>query len=171
MRADARRNRERLLSVASTVVAEQGASASLEEIARRAGVGSATLHRHFPSRLALLDAVFTERVAALCARGAALLSEPDPAEALTRWLREVARHAAQNRGLGTSLLNGTGEAGHGKILATATALTERAKSAKKVKAEVSPADLLKLANAIALAAEDSPEQADHLLMLALTGIR
>jgi AcrR family transcriptional regulator len=170
VRADARRNRERLLSVASTVVAEQGAAASLEEIARRAGVGSATLHRHFPSRLALLDAVFAERVAALCARGESLLAAPDPAEALTTWLREVTRHAAENRGLGTSLLNGTGESSHEKILATATALTEKAKTGGGVKPEVVPGDLLKLANAIALAAEETPEEADHLLRLALTGI-
>lgn len=170
MRADARRNRELLLSVASTVVAEQGAAASLEEIARRAGVGSATLHRHFPTRLALLDAVFAERVTALCALGESLLTSPDPAGALTTWLRELTRHAAENRGLGTSLLKGTGESCHEKILRTATALTEKAQKAGTVKANVTPADLLKLANAIALATEETPEQAPHLLNLALTGI-
>jgi AcrR family transcriptional regulator len=168
VRADARRNRERLLSVASTVVAEQGAAASLEEIARRAGVGSATLHRHFPSRLALLDAVFAERVAQLCALGDSLLSSPDPAEALTTWLREVTRHAVENRGLGTSLLKGTGESSHEKILSTATALTARAQG--KIKEEATAKDLLTLANAIALATEETPEQTDHLLKLALTGI-
>ncbi|MDT5359088.1 MAG: hypothetical protein QOC69_850, partial [Mycobacterium sp.] len=62
MRADARRNYERLVAQASAVVREAGADASLEEIARRAGVGSATLHRHFPSRGALLEAVFRDRV-------------------------------------------------------------------------------------------------------------
>lgn len=171
MRADARRNRERLVSVASAVVAEEGATASLEEIARRAGVGSATLHRHFPSRLALLDAVFSERVAKLCEQGESLLSSPDPAEALTTWLREVTRHAAENRGLGTALLKGTGEAGHERILATATALTKRAQSQQRVRSEIAPADLLKLANSIALATEETPEEAPRLLTLALNGIR
>jgi AcrR family transcriptional regulator len=62
-RADARRNYDRILEAAAAEVARRGADASLEEIARRAGVGSATLHRHFPSRWGLLQAVFQERVA------------------------------------------------------------------------------------------------------------
>ncbi|MBB4907607.1 hypothetical protein [Actinophytocola algeriensis] len=58
--------------------------------------------------------MFAGRVAALCARGESPLAAPDPAEALTTWSREVTRHAAENRGLGTSLLNGTGESSHEK---------------------------------------------------------
>src|ERR1700743_436591 len=74
MRADAVRNRDTIVAAAGAVVAEQGAAASLEEIARRAGVGSATLHRHFPDRYALLEAVFAERVASLCGDAAELLT-------------------------------------------------------------------------------------------------
>ena len=170
MRADARRNRERLVSVASEVVAEQGAAASLEEIARRAGVGSATLHRHFPSRHALLDAVFAERVATLCSTGESLLASPDPDAALMTWLREVTRHAAENRGLGASLLKGTGESSHERILSTAVALTRKAQKTGAVTLSVTAADLLKLANAIALATEETPDEAERLLTLALTGI-
>jgi AcrR family transcriptional regulator len=162
MRADARRNRDRLVAVASEVVAEQGADASLEEIARRAGVGSATLHRHFASRMALLDAVFAERVAALCALGRQAAG--DPRDALVRWLREVVRHATRNRGLATSLLKGTGESCHAQILATGEALVARAA------ADVATADLLTLANGIALAAGEDEELADRLLTLALTGL-
>ncbi|TDV53665.1 TetR/AcrR family transcriptional regulator [Actinophytocola oryzae] len=169
MRADARRNRDRLVSVASQVVAEQGAEASLEEIARRAGVGSATLHRHFASRLALLDAVFAERVGELTGLGAALLVADDPAEALTEWLRAVVRHVVRNRGLGTSLLRGTGESCHARILAAGEALVSRA--AGTIRPDVSTEELLRLANGVALAAEEDEGLADRLLDLALTGLR
>src|SRR5262245_50413864 len=164
MRADARRNRDRLVSVASEVVAEQGAEASLEEIARRAGVGSATLHRHFPTRMSLLDAVFAERVAELCALADELASTVDPVDALTRWLGAVVRHAVRNRGLATSLLTGTGDSCHAKILAAAEKLVKAA--------AVRPAagDLLKLANGVALAAGDDEPTATRLLDLALTGL-
>lgn len=78
MRADARRNRDRILAAAGTAIAEHGAEASLEEIARHAGVGSATLHRHFPSRQALLEAVFRDRVEILCAKARDLAASPIP---------------------------------------------------------------------------------------------
>lgn len=168
MRADARRNRDRLVSVASEVVAEQGAEASLEEIARRAGVGSATLHRHFPSRRSLLDAVFAERVDALCALASELGSTLDPVDALTRWLGAVVEHAVRNRGLATSLLTGTGDSCHVKILAAAEELVTGAAAA--IRPEATARDLLKLANGMALAAGDDEATAARLLTLALTGL-
>jgi AcrR family transcriptional regulator len=170
MRADAKRNRDRLVSVASEVVAEQGAEASLEEIARRAGVGSATLHRHFESRMALLDAVFADRVTGLCELGASLLTAHDPAEALVRWLKAVAQHAVRNRGLATSLLKGTGESCHTLILATGEALVTRARDAAAVREDVTTPELLKLTNGIALAAEEDETLANRLLTLAVTGL-
>jgi AcrR family transcriptional regulator len=171
MRADAKRNRDRLVSVAGEVVAEQGAEASLEEIARRAGVGSATLHRHFESRFALLDAVFAERVTVLCDLGTSLLTAPDPADALMRWLTALARHAVRNRGLATSLLKGTGESSHARILAAGEALVARARDAAAIRADVTTPELLKLTNGTALAAADDEALADRLLTLALTGLR
>lgn len=168
MRADARRNRDRLVSVASEVVAEQGAEASLEEIARRAGVGSATLHRHFSSRLALLDAVFAERVATLCDHAAALLDAQDPGEALVRWLRELVHHAVHNRGLATSLAKGTGDSCHAKILAAGEALVTRAR--KDIREDVTTVELLALVNGVSLAAAEDEKLADRLLTLAVTGL-
>lgn len=82
------------------MIAEAGAGASLEEIARRAGVGSATLHRHFPSRAELLEAVLRDRVQALCAQAEDLLTAPSAGAGLVAWLREVVAHAATARGLG-----------------------------------------------------------------------
>ncbi|MEU7048446.1 TetR/AcrR family transcriptional regulator [Streptomyces eurythermus] len=77
-RADARRGYDRIVAAAESLVAEHGAEASLEEIARHADVGSATLHRRFPSRQLLLEAVFKGRVEALCAKAHDLLPAPDP---------------------------------------------------------------------------------------------
>jgi AcrR family transcriptional regulator len=104
MRSDARRNYELLLAAAVAEVARTGADASLEKIARDAGVGSATLHRHFPSRQALLEAVFHDRVEGLCAEARELAGSPDPGRALADWLRAVAVYGATTRGLAASLL-------------------------------------------------------------------
>ncbi|MYV55588.1 helix-turn-helix domain-containing protein, partial [Streptomyces sp. SID3212] len=81
-RADARRNYERILAEAEKEVAAHGADASLEQIARTAGVGSATVRRHFPGRRALLEAVFHERIEVLCARARELADAPDARAAL-----------------------------------------------------------------------------------------
>ena len=174
MRADARRNRERIVEVAGVAIAEQGADASLEDIARRAGVGSATLHRHFPTRQALLEAVFADRVEALCDQARALAADLAPGPALVSWLRAVARHAAANRGLAASLLRGAdpslGRTCHALITATGDDLLAAARRTGDVRADVSTVDLLTLANAVSLATEGDPVEADRLLTLALTGL-
>ncbi|MBX3261610.1 MAG: TetR/AcrR family transcriptional regulator, partial [Labilithrix sp.] len=105
LRADGERNRNRILASAAKLIARDGAEASLEEIARRAGVGSATLHRHFPSRRSLLEAVFRDGVARLCARAAAQTGE-DPSAELAAWLEELTVYAATHRGLAAALLAG-----------------------------------------------------------------
>ncbi|WP_250573952.1 TetR/AcrR family transcriptional regulator [Nonomuraea sediminis] len=181
MRADARRNYDRILAAAAEAVAEHGAEASLEEIARRAGVGSATLHRHFPARQRLLEAVFRGKVEALCAAADDLAADPDPGHALVTWLRAVAEHAVSNRGLAASLMRGgqdsdptLGATCHTMIVDAGESLLTRAKQAKAVRPDISIRDLLTLANAISLAVEQEPDgaaQADRLLTLALTGVR
>jgi len=90
MRADGQRSRARLLTAAEQIVARDGASASLEEIARVAGVGSATLHRHFPTRWVLLQAIFQERVEGLAALADTLLHGDEPDASLAKWLAELA---------------------------------------------------------------------------------
>lgn len=169
MRADARRNYDRLVAVASAVVAEQGAEASLEEIARRAGVGSATLHRHFSSRHDLLDAVFQDRVEALCGKAADLLDDPSPQAALETWLRAVVAHASANRGLAPLLMKGA--SAHTKVLAAGEKLLVRAQRQNTVHADIEIAELLTLVNAVSLAAEHRPGQADRLLTLVVNGVR
>src|ERR1700756_1323695 len=89
MRADAQRNYAKLLGAASEAFLESGADdVSLEEIARRAGVGIGTLYRHFPTRQALLEAVYRDQVELLRARAEELIATKPPAEALTTWLRD-----------------------------------------------------------------------------------
>ncbi|MFE1550303.1 TetR/AcrR family transcriptional regulator [Streptomyces sp. NPDC058718] len=182
MRADARRNLDKIVAAAGAVIAERGAEASLEEVARRAGVGSATLHRHFPSRQALLEAVFKDRVETLCAKADDLLAEPDPdpdpGQALATWLHAVAAHAVANRGLGASLMRDAdpalGETCHDMITTAGDALLARARAAGAVRPEVTVTRLLKLVGAIALATEqeaDGPAEAELLLGIAIDGVR
>ncbi|MFD9407019.1 TetR/AcrR family transcriptional regulator [Streptomyces sp. NPDC059989] len=178
MRADARRNLEKIVAAAGALIAEHGADASLEEVARRAQVGSATLHRHFPSRQALLEAVFKDRVETLCAKAGDLLAEPDPGQALFTWLRAVGAHAVANRGLGASLMRDAaptlGETCHDMITTAGDALLARARAADAVRPEITITQLLKLVGAIALATEqdvDGPAEADLLLAIAIDGVR
>ncbi|MFC4534857.1 TetR/AcrR family transcriptional regulator [Sphaerisporangium dianthi] len=180
MRADARRSRERILAAAVSAVAAQGAGASLEEIARRAGVGSATLHRHFPTRQALLEELFRDKVAALCARARELGDGREPGPALAAWLGAVAEHATTDRGLAAALIGGSaggapalGLTCHAMISEAGEALMARARQTGAVRPEVSLTDLLTLVTAICLVAEGHPsgaEQAGRLLALALNGV-
>lgn len=182
MRADARRNYDRILVAAEVAIARHGADASLEEIARQAGVGSATLHRHFPSRRALLEAVFHDRVDALCARARELAGDTEPGPALVVWLRAVGAYVATTRGLAASLLDGAHDGGppqsdaccYAVIANAGDELLRRAREADAVRPGVSIDDLLALVNAISLAAEHGPggtAEADRLLALAIDGIR
>ena len=173
VRADARRNHDRILAVAVAAIAEHGADASLEEIARRAGVGSATLHRHFPTRQALLEAVFRDRVLSLCGQAGELAAGRDPWTALVTWLRAVGGHASTHRGLAVSLLRGGRESPSCRelILRAGDGLLDRARAAGVVRADVRIADLLTLVNAISLATEHQPAEADRLLTLAIDGVR
>ncbi|GAA2214726.1 hypothetical protein GCM10009850_101910 [Nonomuraea monospora] len=95
MRVDAQRNRDLLLAAAVQVFAERGTDAPLDDVARRAGVGNATLYRHFPTRSDLLIAVYADEVTQLCASAETLRSEAaSPREALHEWLRLFMDHVA-----------------------------------------------------------------------------
>jgi AcrR family transcriptional regulator len=177
-RADARRNRERLLAAAAELFAERGLDAPLDEVARRAGVGQGTLYRHFPSRNALVEGLIREDNAALCQRGEELVAGPDPVEALTAWLRAYVEHATRFRGLAESLRAAAGRAGEGDPLADCVervqvigdALVDRAHQAGRLRAEVSSAEAFDLAAAVAWISEDGRRdlgQRDRLLSLLL----
>lgn len=180
MRADARRNHERLLTEARAAFAEHGTDASLEDVARRAGVGIGTLYRHFPNRDALVSAVFEDAVGELLARSRQLLDAPEPCAALVTWLRETVTHAGEYRGLARSLMAVPADGSSAlarcsdPIRQAGGALLARAQQAGSVRADVAIADLLQLTHAIALAAEETPSDpdlADRLLNLTLRGLK
>jgi AcrR family transcriptional regulator len=168
MRADAQRNYDRLVAVAAEVVGEQGADASLEEISRRAGVGSATLHRHFGGRSALLEAVFQNSIDTVCAQAEELQDHPKPLQALTIWLHGMVAHITSTRGLGSALAMSAerGSECHERILAAGRSLLTKA----QVRDDIAIEDLLKLVNGISLASDQNTAQADRLLDLAIRGI-
>ncbi|MGC4805624.1 TetR/AcrR family transcriptional regulator [Micromonospora sp. DT233] len=180
-RADARRNRARLLAVAEAEVAAHGADASLEQIARVAGVGSATVRRHFPSRHALLEAVFHERVEILSRHARELVDAADARAALLEWLRAVTAYAATIRGLALALCRdqATGPDEPHEHCATAQLteagdpLVRRAAQQGAVASGVTITDLLTLITGIALATELHPDpaaEANRLLDLAIAGV-
>ena len=180
LRADARRNYERLLTEARVCFAAHGTDASLEDVARRAGVGIGTLYRHFPNRQALMSAVFEDAVGELLARSRELLSAPQPCVALVTWLREMVSHASEYRGLSRALMavahDGTSALARcsDPIREAGGALLCRAQEAGDVRGDVEIGDLLQLTHAIALAAEGNPgdpELADRLLTLTLRGLK
>jgi AcrR family transcriptional regulator len=103
LRPDAKRNREKLLAAAVEAFAAGGVNTSLEEIARRAGVGIGTLYRHFPSRDALVAAVYRQEVARLAGAAPELMAEHPPDVALRRWMDRFDAYAATKRGLGEAL--------------------------------------------------------------------
>jgi AcrR family transcriptional regulator len=178
-RADAQRNVERLIAAARDAFAADGPNTSLDDIARAAGVGPGTLYRHFPTRLALFEAVYRDSVERLCAEGERLAQTEPPADALVDWLKGFVGVVSQKRGL-ASALNDEGHASalfaecHTMINATGGALLDRAKAAGAVREDVSLGDLLKMTKAFAYAAETSPEGpalAERLLVLAMDGLR
>jgi AcrR family transcriptional regulator len=181
MRADARRNYERLLGAAVAAFAERGADdVSLEEIARRAGLGIGTLYRHFPTRQALLEAVYRDQVEALRARADELLASGPPAEALAAWLRALAAFSATKHNLTSALLATLGKdsdllsACSKVIVEAADALLERAKQAGAVRQDIAAKDLMRLVHGINIATQhvsSDPGQADRLFGLVLDGLR
>ncbi|TJW07315.1 MAG: TetR/AcrR family transcriptional regulator [Mesorhizobium sp.] len=103
LRADAQRNRDALVEVAATAFAAHGVDASLEEIARQAGVGIGTLYRHFPTREHLVEVVYRREVEGLCAAANELALHHPPDVALEQWMQRFVDYIATKRGLATSL--------------------------------------------------------------------
>lgn len=181
-RADARRNYERILAVAEEEVAARGADASLEQIARVAGVGSATVRRHFPTRRALLEAVSQQRIETLCARARELDARDGDGShrgALLEWLGDVLAYCVTARGLAAAL---SYDADHDPVggNSCAAALIEAGEPLLRgaaregaVDARLTVEDLITLAVGLALATEHHPEptaRAEALLGLAVAGI-
>jgi AcrR family transcriptional regulator len=164
--------------LARTVLAEDGVDASLRDVARRAGVGIGTLYRHFPTREALVQAVLSDRLAALAGAADESLSAPSPGEALAGWLRRFAAGSGAFHGLpGTVLaaLHDDRSELHASCVAmheSASRLLARAQEAGEVRTDVDAEDLLTAAAAIGWAAQYSgTERATRILALVTDGMR
>jgi AcrR family transcriptional regulator len=178
MRADARKNYEHLLEVARIVVGEQGADASLRDIARQAGVVVGTFYRHFPSREALLEALLRTSFDELTAQAAELEASSSPKDALDVWLRDCVAFSRTYRGVTTMMMSAiedTESALHVSCVAmraAGTQLLTRAQSAGTARAHLDGTDLFALISALAWLG-DQPSiagRADHLLDVIATAI-
>lgn len=160
MRADARRNYERLLKVAAEAFAEHGERASLDDIAKRAGVGSGTLYRHFPNRQALLEAAYVDRIEAVGARAGELAERLPPGEALQEWLFELCVVTIQVRGMKALIGSAATDGGATAITACGTVvkgavarLVEAAQEEGSLRRDLEPIEVLRLAHGLGSAAE------------------
>jgi AcrR family transcriptional regulator len=162
LRADARRNRERVLDVARTAFATEGLAVSLDEIARRAGVGPGTLYRHFATKEALFEAVVHDRLCRLAGEGAALCDSPDPGAAFFSFIERLAAEGALKRDLFDALSSAGVEVGPAVTAAVnnlhtqITCLLSRGQRAGAVRADISRADLTALLSGMIFAMQPRP---------------
>jgi len=148
-RADAVRNRERVLEAAKAVFSAGGQDATLEAVARRAGVGIGTLYRHFPTREALFEAVYRREVQQLGELAEQLKSEAAPVDALRRWLRSNVEFVATKKGMSAALalaVHGSSELyayTFDRLTKAVGALLDRAVAAGEIRSDIGPEDLLR----------------------------
>lgn len=179
MRADARRNYDLLVAAADAAFTERGADASLEDIARRAGVGIGTLYRHFPTREALLAKVLDDSAAAMIARANELREVSPPTTALTLWLEAmigyVTTYSGLSKSLAASLVTTTSELGCScqAMSAAGDMLLSRAKQAGELRPDADFCDIMLGVHGAVWAAEQTsePAAAKRLLMMLIDGLR
>ncbi|MFS8100266.1 TetR/AcrR family transcriptional regulator [Lentzea alba] len=176
LRADAARNREKLLTAATALFAERGLDVPLEHIARKAEVSIGTLYKHFPTREDFVAAIFPDRLAALDVIGAKALADPDPWHAFAGYLNDVYALQAEDRGLNDILARDLPNApevvsachrgtGHAQLLIT------RAVEAGVLRADYTIADMVTLTRAMAQVIRDSPEEWQRFLSIYVEGLR
>jgi AcrR family transcriptional regulator len=149
LRADAARNRERVLEAAKTVFSAGGPEASLEAVARMAGVGIGTLYRHFPTREALFEAVYRREVQQLADLAERLKEEAEPVEALRQWMRSNVRFVATKKGMSTALALAAYKPSDlfsfsfEQLTRAVGGLLDRAIAAGEIREDISPEDLIR----------------------------
>lgn len=172
LRADARRNRERVLDTARAAFAAEGLSVPLDEIARHAGVGPGTLYRHFPTKEALIEAVVHDRLQGLAAEGAALGDAPDPGVAFFAFLDRLAAEAGPKRDLFDALVSAGVEIGPavtsaaGDLRTQIACLLARAQRAGAVRTDIGSAELTALLSGMLFAVR-SRRDMDQALVLSV----
>jgi AcrR family transcriptional regulator len=177
MRADARRNYERLVQAGRAVLAERGSEASMEEIARRADVGVGTLYRHFPRRIDLVEAVYLEDVDGLVTLAGAVNETAEPWQALVEWLIGFVKYGQSKRVFLTELHEAFEKnpdlalSSREKIGAAVASVLTRAQQAGLARTDIDHADLMQLVGGMCMARNASLAQNERLLRLVLDGIR
>ena len=179
LRADARRNRERLLGAARDELEAHGGAFAMESVATRAGVGVGTLYRHFPTRDALVEAVYAAELERLAADAAAVLDELPPDVALREWLARYVRFTATKRGMIETLRAGTGERGlpmastRERITAAIGPILEAGARDGSLRADVRTDDVTVLLHGLFVATAGDPDdgQVARLLDLVVDAIR
>lgn len=177
MRADAQRNYDRLVDAARKVFAEQGAGASMEAIAKHAGVGVGTLYRHFPKRIDVVEAVWRDDVDLLVDSADAKLTELEPWAALEAWLLAYVDYGRTKR----VFLNELHEAfeknpdmkvaSRDRITAAADRVLKRAQEAGVARRDVDGADVMQLVSPMCTSPTLAPGQADRIITMVLDGLR
>jgi AcrR family transcriptional regulator len=178
-RADARRNRDGLLEAAKAAFTEAGPEASLDEIARRAGVGIGTLYRHFPTRDAIVEAVYRREVQQLADAAPRLVESLPPAEALRAWMRLFVDYIAAKKVIAPALKSSVG--GGSAVYADSSArineaialLVERARARGDIRPSADAADLLRalIGFAYVNSAPDWEASARRLIDLLIDGLK
>lgn len=178
-RVDAERNRESLVSAGKAVFAERGPNASLEEIARRAGVGIGTFYRHFPNRESIIEAVYCREVERLAVSAKDLVQQSAPGEALHEWMQLFIDYIATKKVLATALcltLPGASDlaaSSGARILEAITLLVSVAAASGDIRSDVPPGDLLRALAGFTYAGMDPHwrSSADRLIDLLMDGLR
>lgn len=179
LRADARRNRDALLETAAAAFAESGTDTSLEDVARRAGVGIGTLYRHFPTRDALVEAVYRREVELVCDEAPALLRTSPPDVALREWMQRFVDYVAVKRGMSAALKSAVGgnselfEYTHARMMDAVTMLLDAAAAAGTIRPDVDARDLMRAISGICLVCTDDvrQEQTRRMIALLMDGLR
>ncbi|MFC4529913.1 TetR/AcrR family transcriptional regulator [Sphaerisporangium dianthi] len=179
LRADARRNRERLLDAAVRAFAHDGPDVTLDAIAKAAGVGIGTLYRHFPTREALVEAAYRNELARLCDAVPDLLSAMPPVEATRAWMDRFLDYMTTKRGMADALRAVIASGGdpfaqsRDRLIGAIGALLGAGAAAGVVRADVEPADVLTGLGGVTLAAGAPAQraQAGRLLDLLMDGLR
>ncbi|WP_205699476.1 TetR/AcrR family transcriptional regulator [Conexibacter sp. SYSU D00693] len=174
-RADAQRNRERVLAAAREAFAAEGAQVSMAEVARRAGVGMATLYRNFPGRRELLEALYVDEVDALCAAAETVEGET-PGARFEAWARRFLDYFTTKRPIAAELLDQVGgedpvfDSNRARVLAAGAPLLAVAQEAGEVRSDVTLEQALDLVIAVGRL-DREPAYVEPLLRVALDGLK
>ncbi|MGW2721814.1 TetR/AcrR family transcriptional regulator [Streptomyces sp. NPDC001492] len=179
LRADARRNRERILEAAVRAFSEKGPDVAIDTIAKAAGVGSATLYRHFPTREALVEATYRNELARVCDSAVKLLADNPPDRAIRLWMDSFIDYLAAKQGMADALRAAVASGADpfaetlDKLGTALGTLLHAGADAGLLRPDIDPFDVgFSLAGvALITSAPDQRERADRLLDLLLDGLR